>query len=78
MKLFKKLFHKHDIVWTSRKHIENTSVTSNGGVMTDVEQARVYLYEGYCIKCGQKGFISKITILNIFDETQPYDLTNNK
>lgn len=72
-KLFHKLFHKHDIVWTNRKLIENTNVTSNAGVMVDVEPARVYLYEGYCLKCGQKGFVSKVTILNIFDQEQPYD-----
>lgn len=69
-----KLFHKHDIVWTSRKHIANAELDwTTHGFMIDIQPAKTYLYEGYCIKCGQKGFISKVTIAEMFDKQQPYD-----
>ena len=72
-KLFKKK-HKHEMVWTSRKFIENTSADFTTHGIIDIEPAKTYLYQGYCITCGQKGFISKLTIASIFDKEQPYDI----
>ncbi len=70
--LFKKK-HKHNIVWTSRKLIERTTIDFTTCGVIDIEDGSIYLYEGYCIDCGMKGFVSKITIANIFDRIQPYD-----
>lgn len=76
IKWIRALFHTHDIVWTNRKHISNTTLNwTTKGFMPDIQPARQYIYEGYCIKCGRKGFISKVTVAEIFDKEQPYDKT---
>ena len=74
IKLIKSLFHTHSIVWTSRKYVSNTTLDfTTAGFPIDIQPAKQYIYEGYCYKCGQKGFISKITVADIFDKEQPYD-----
>ena len=74
MNWIKKLFHKHDIVWTSRKHVDNDLLDfTTNEFPIDIQPAKTYIYEGYCIKCGQKGFVTKVTVAEIFDKAQPYD-----
>lgn len=78
MKWLKNLFrkkHVHSIVYTSRKHIANTSLdfTTGNSSIVDIQPARSYLIKGYCATCG-KTFTGTKTIAVIFDKPQPYDV----
>ena len=64
----KKLFHKHDLVIVSRKHIN----TYKAPICKELETFNTYLYKAYCIKCKQK-IIFKQSIIAHLDITQPYD-----
>lgn len=73
MKWFKKLFHKHEVVWTSRVLIERVSIDYTTCGVIDIQEGSKYLYTGYCASCGNKGLQSIITVADIFDKVQPYD-----
>ena len=70
--LIKSLFHRHDVVYTSRTFIGRGTRISNSAGYIDIDYTNIYLVEGYCIKCG-KTFKSKQEVLEIFDMKQPYD-----
>lgn len=64
----KNLFHKHDVVVTSRKLIKRYKAPVCG----DLELFNTYLNKGYCMKCKQK-LVFKSDIMSDFDLVQPYD-----
>lgn len=69
----KNLFHTHEIMWTSRRVIEKTSVDYTMGGVVDIEPATKYLYSGYCCIC--KECMTKTAVIaEIFDMEQPYDV----
>lgn len=68
----KKLFHKHNIVYTSRKLISHGTKTSCSSVCVELDRTNIYLIKGYCIKC-KKRFVGKQEIIELFDKKQPYD-----
>ena len=72
MNWIKKLFHQHNMRWTSREVIGRTKVDFTVGGIIDIQPATKYLYKGQCLSC--KGYYQEIhTIADIFDIEQPYD-----
>ena len=74
MKWLKRIFHRHEIVITSREKIANTILdfTVAGGTV-DIQPATKYIYRGYCFKCGEK--LKSIRVISeMFDKEQPYDI----
>lgn len=67
-RVWRVLFHKHNIIVTSRKLIGREKEVSD----MDIETINVYLCKGYCICCKEK-LMWKQHIHPIFDTKQPYD-----
>ena len=68
----KSLFHRHDVIYTSRTFVGRGKKVLNSIGYIDIEYTNIYLVEGCCIKCG-KAFKGKQEVLDIFDIKQPYD-----
>ncbi len=70
----KKLFHTHDIIWDSREYIGKVNIhfTTSGGPV-EIEEGKMYLYIGHCIKCN-KEIMKTESIALMFDKNQPYDI----
>ena len=72
MNWINKLFHRHEMIWTSRKVLGYTTIDYTTGGIVDIEDATKYLYKGYCAVCN--GNFKEIrTIAKVLDRKQPYD-----